>query len=62
MPSQFLGGAFNCYKMLEVKKDELTKNTDAEEIAEEKIGELKILAEIICNVILREIENSNHEK
>jgi len=48
--------------MLEVKKDELTKNTDAEEIAEEKIVELKILAEIICNVILREIENSNHEK
>ena len=60
MPSHTLGGAFNCYQMLEKKNVELNDNN--EEINETQLEELKMLSAIICNVILKEIENTNHEK
>jgi len=60
VPSNTLGGAFNCYQMLEEKNVELNENN--EEINETQLEELKMLSTIICNVILREIEKSNHEK
>ena len=55
-----MGGAFNCYQMLEKKNVELNDNN--EEINETQLEELKMLSAIICNVILKEIENTNHEK
>jgi len=46
--------------MLEKKNVELNDNN--EEINETQLEELKMLSAIICNVILKEIENTNHEK
>lgn len=51
-----MGGAFNCYKMFG------DKNENDDNITEKQIEDLKILGEIICNVILKELENVSYEK